>query len=109
MECCLDGGSYAFTSTVFIYHFTNQVEFRMVTLHHGNRIPIRLIASNPTGYVLRVDMYVENRDASNDAPILTSVMGTCLALPLSVSPTADATLSAAGLRFGMSPPRAVIV
>ncbi len=52
-----------------------QVEFRMVALYKGSRIPVRLVSSNPTGYVLRVDVYVEHRDGSNKAPILTSVTG----------------------------------
>jgi hypothetical protein len=47
----------------------------MVALYKGNRIPIRLVSSNPTGYVLRVDFYVEHRDGSNRAPTLASVAG----------------------------------
>ena len=52
-----------------------QVEFRMIALVGGTRIPIRLVSSNPTGYNLRVDFYVEHRDTINKAPILKSVAG----------------------------------
>ncbi len=46
-----------------------------MALVNGVRIPIRLISSNPTGYVLRIDVYAEQRDASNMVPTLTSVTG----------------------------------
>ena len=47
----------------------------MIALVNGSRIPIRLVSSNPTGYNLRVDFYVEHRDMVNKAPILKSVAG----------------------------------
>ena len=47
----------------------------MIALVGGSRVPIRLVSSNPTGYNLRVDFFVEHKDVANKAPILKSVAG----------------------------------
>jgi hypothetical protein len=52
-----------------------QVEFRLVALVNGQRYPLRLVSSNPTGYVLRVDFYVEHGESPATVPKLTSIAG----------------------------------
>jgi acetyl-CoA carboxylase carboxyltransferase component len=45
----------------------SQVEFRVVlSAPNGTIVPVRLISANPTGYVLRVDTYIEQRDARDE-------------------------------------------
>lgn len=54
----------------------SQVEFKIIVQapsQNAQPIAIRLISSNPTGYVLRVDTYVESRDESQGVPIFTSI------------------------------------
>jgi acetyl-CoA carboxylase / biotin carboxylase 1 len=51
----------------------SQVEFRLIAIVKEQRLPVRLVATNPTGYVLRVDSYVEHRDASNSVPKFISI------------------------------------
>lgn len=53
----------------------SQVEFR-VTLQlpqGGPLVPVRLISSNPTGYVLRVDTYVESRRAGSSGAVFCTL------------------------------------
>lgn len=40
---------------------------------NGPSIPVRLVATNPTGYVLRVESYVETKTHGSDEPVFTSV------------------------------------
>lgn len=53
----------------------SQVEFKInvQATPTSHVIPIRLVSSNPTGYVLRVDTYVEARDEMTGQPIFTSI------------------------------------
>lgn len=53
----------------------SQVEFKInvQSTPASPVIPLRLISSNPTGYVLRVDTYVESRDEVSGVPIFTSI------------------------------------
>jgi acetyl-CoA carboxylase carboxyltransferase component/biotin carboxyl carrier protein len=54
-----------------------QVEFRITVSADGGHstIPLRLVSSNPTGYVLRVDTYVEARPAALLGPAGGSAAG----------------------------------
>ena len=54
----------------------NQVEFRVLLASRpgAQPVPIRLVSSNPTGYVLRVDTYVEARNESTGEPFFTAIM-----------------------------------
>lgn len=60
----------------------SQVEFKINArfTEEAPKIPIRLVATNPTGFVLRVDTYVEAKDShvsENEGAIFTSIGDDC--------------------------------
>eukprot|EP01138_Halocafeteria_seosinensis_P000421 gb/GECG01000434.1/.p1 GENE.gb/GECG01000434.1/~~gb/GECG01000434.1/.p1 ORF type:complete len:2813 (+),score=333.03 gb/GECG01000434.1/:1-8439(+) len=71
----------------------SQVEFKVNAQFKvgGPIVPVRLVSSNPTGYVLRVDTYVETQPhaGGHSTPIFTAVPSTKMFLEESTTDTGD--------------------
>jgi acetyl-CoA carboxylase/biotin carboxylase 1 len=59
-----------------------ELKFNARFMEDGPKIPLRLVASNPTGYVLNVDSYVETNNEGSDWPLRSylSFPSLCLCL-----------------------------